>query len=124
MAQMTQADSTITAMRQVLFAMTLAVLAARPPAATSQPTDASVVIPRAEEVVDRLLSGKVEPLFQMFNEKMKAAIDADGLRRMMPSLIAQVGPFKSRLGARTESQDVLRVVCVSCACERRRARRA
>ena len=118
MAQMTQAGSTITAMRQVLFAMTLAVLAARPPAATSQPTDASAVIPRAEEVVDRLLSGKVEPLFQMFNEKMKAAIDADGLRRMMPSLIAQVGPFKSRLGARTESQDVLRVVYVSCAFER------
>jgi dienelactone hydrolase len=113
------AVSTITRlMRQIVLAVAMAVLAEPVPAAFSQPADASTLIPLAREVVDRLVSGQVEPLFQMFNEKMKAAIDADGLRRMIPSRIAQLGPFKSQVGARTESQDVLRVVFITCAFER------
>jgi dienelactone hydrolase len=105
-------------MRHIVLAVMLATQVHPVANAFSQPADASTILPRAREVVDRLVSGEVEPLFQMFNEKMKAAIDADGLRRMMPSLIAQVGAFKSQVGTRTESQDVLRVVFVTCAFER------
>jgi dienelactone hydrolase len=105
-------------MRPFILALALALLATPTPNAVAQPADASTLIPRAKEVVDRLVSGQVEPLFEMFNDKMKAAIDADGLRRLMPGLISQLGPFKSQVGARTESQDVLRIVLITCAFER------
>ncbi len=66
----------------------------------------------------RLVSGEVEPLWPTLTDQMKAAIDADGLRRMMPGLAVQFGAFKSQTGARFESQGVMRVVLVSCAFER------
>jgi dienelactone hydrolase len=85
----------------------------------SQPADSeSALVARAKEVVDRLVSGEVEPLIPNFTEKMTGAIDANGLRRLIPSLAAQVGAFKSQTGARFESQGVMRVVFVSCAFER------
>ncbi len=73
---------------------------------------------RAQEVVPRLVSGEVEPLLPTLTDRMKAAIDADGLRRFMPGLVLQFGAFKSQTGARFESQGVMRVVIVSCAFER------
>ena len=76
------------------------------------------LVARAKEVVDRLASGEVEPLLLTFNDKMKAAIDANGLRRLMPSLITQVGAFKSQIGVSTESTGGIRIVLVSCAFER------
>lgn len=86
--------------------------------AAVQPADQSVLVARAQEVVTRLVSGEVEPLLPTLTDKMKAAVDANGLRRLIPSLVAQFGAFKSQTGARFESQGVMRVVLVSCAFER------
>jgi dienelactone hydrolase len=86
--------------------------------AAAQPADPSVIVARAQEVVARLVSGEVEPLLPTFTEKMKAAIDANGLRRFIPGLVARFGALKAQTGARLESQGVMRVVLVSCAFER------
>ena len=83
-----------------------------------QPADQSVLVARAQEVVARLVSGEVEPLLPTLTDKMKAAVDANGLRSLIPRLVAQFGAFKSQTGARFESQGVMRVVLVSCAFER------
>ena len=53
------------------------------------------------------------------HDKMKAAIDANGLRRLIPSLVVQFGAFKSQNGARTESQGG----CASCSCRARSSAR-
>lgn len=68
--------------------------------------------------MDRLVSGDVEPLLLTFNDKMKAAIDADGLRRFVPSQVPIFGAFKSQTGVTTESTGGMRIVVVSCAFER------
>jgi dienelactone hydrolase len=86
--------------------------------AAAQQADQPVLVARAQEVVARLVSGEVEPLLPTFTEKMHAAIDANGLRRFIPNLVAQFGAFKSQTGARFESQGVMRVVLVKCAFER------
>ena len=104
-------------MRNALLAMTLTVAAAVE-SATVQQTDQSALIARAQELVARLISGDVEPLLPTFTDKMKAAVDANALRRLFPGLVAQFGPFKSQTGARFEPQGVMRVVLVACAFER------
>ena len=104
-------------MRETLLAISLILATAVDPAAVQQ-ADQSVLVARAQEVVERLVSGDVDPLLPAFTDKMKAAIDANGLRRFIPGLIAQFGPFKSQTGARFETQGVMRVVLVSCAFER------
>jgi hypothetical protein len=104
-------------MRDTLLAISLTMATAVVPAAAQQ-ADQSVLVARAQEVVERLISGDVEPLLLTFTDKMKAAIDANGLRKLIPGLVAQVGPFKSQTGARFETQGVMRVVLVSCAFER------
>lgn len=87
--------------------------------AASQPVESeAALVARAQEVVERLVSGDVEPLLPALTDKMKAAVNADFLRGLIPSLAAQVGAFKSQTGARFESQGVMRVVLVSCAFER------
>jgi uncharacterized protein len=83
-----------------------------------QQADQSALVARAQEVVTRLVSGDVEPLLPTLTDRMKAAVDANGLRRFIPSLAAQFGAFKSQAGARFESQGVMRVVIVSCVFER------
>ena len=102
-------------MRHTLLAISLTVVTS---ASGGQQADQAVLVTRAQEVVERLVSGEVEPLLPTFTEKMKAAIDANGLRRFIPNLVAQVGAFKSLTGTRFESQGVMRVVLVSCAFER------
>lgn len=104
-------------MRLTLLAVLLAVATVVEPGA-AQPADQSTLIARAQDVVARLVTGDVEPLLPAFTDKMKAAVDANGLRRFIPALVAQVGAFKSQTGARFESQGVMRVVVVSCAFER------
>jgi dienelactone hydrolase len=104
-------------MLYALLAVSLA-CAASGEAATIKQADQSVLVARAQEVVERLVSGDVEPLLPTFTDKMKAAIDANGLRRLIPSLVAQFGPFKSQTGARFEQQGVMRAVLVACAFER------
>ena len=69
-----------------------------------QQADQSVLVTRAQEVVERLVSGEVEPLLPAFTDKMKAAADANFLRKLIPRLAAQFGAFKSQTGARFESQ--------------------
>ena len=101
--------------RAVLLA---AIVAAAGPAAFRQPDSSERLIARAREVVQRLVSGDVEPLLPELTEKMKGAIDADGLRRLIPSRTAQLGAFRSQTGARLETQGVMRVVLVACAGER------
>ncbi len=103
-------------MVRLLVAFPLIILATAPAAA--QQADQAALVARAREVVERLVSGEVEPLLPTLTDKMKAAIDANGLRRLIPSLVAQLGAFKSQTGARFESQGVMRVVLVSCAFER------
>jgi dienelactone hydrolase len=105
-------------MRRALLAMLVAIVTSVDAAAVRQADSWPALVARAHDVVDRLVSGDVEPLFLHFNDKMKAAINADGLRRLIPSVTAQVGAFKARNETRTESQGGLRVVLVSCAFER------
>src|SRR5688572_15754761 len=104
-------------MRHLVLAIALSLAATVEFSALPQ-ADQSVLITRAQDVVARLVSGDVEPLLPNFTDKMKAAIDANGLRRLIPSLVAQYGAFKSQTGARLESQGVMRVVLVACAFER------
>jgi dienelactone hydrolase len=103
-------------MRSLLIALAFAI----PLVASSavQQADPSVLVTRAQDVVARLVSGDVEPLLPTLTDKMKAAADANFLRRLIPSMVAQYGAFKSQTGARFESQGVMRVVLVSCAFER------
>jgi dienelactone hydrolase len=103
-------------MRRELLAISLTLVTSVPPAAAQQAE--SVLVARAQEVVERLVSGEVEPLLPSLTEKMKAAVDATFLRTLIPNLAAQFGAFKSQTGARFESQGVMRVVLVSCAFER------
>lgn len=100
------------------FAIAVLLIFAATGRAVAQQAEPSVLISRAQDVVARLVSGEVEPLLPTLTDQMKAAIDADGLRRMMPGLAVQFGAFKSQTGARFESQGVMRVVLVSCAFER------
>ena len=86
--------------------------------AAAQQVEQSVLVARGQEIVERLVSGEVEPLLPTLTERMKGAVDANGLRRLIPGLVAQYGAFKSQTGARFESQGVMRVVLVSCAFER------
>jgi dienelactone hydrolase len=104
-------------MHRVLFALLVTIAAGVDPALAQQ-ADQSVLVARAQDVVARLVSGDVEPLLPTMTDKMKGAIDADGLRRLFATVVAQAGAFKSQTGARFESQGVMRVVLVSCAFER------
>ena len=103
-------------MFRLMIAVLLTLAATSP--GTAQPSEPSVLVSRAQEVVLRLVSGEVEPLLPTLTDRMKAAIDADGLRRFIPGLALQFGAFKSQTGARFEAQGVMRVVIVSCAFER------
>ncbi|MEO7135754.1 MAG: alpha/beta fold hydrolase [Vicinamibacterales bacterium] len=103
-------------MLRILLAMALAVASSA--SATTQQIDQVALVARAQEVVARLVSGDVQPLLHTLTEKMQAAVDANGLQRLIPSLVAQVGPFQSQIVARFESQGVMRVVLVSCEFER------
>jgi uncharacterized protein len=104
-------------MRHTLLAIALTI-ASTVEFAAAQQADQSVLIARAQDLVTRLVSGDVEPLLPAFTDKMKAAVDANGLRRFIPNLVAQYGAFKSQTGARFESQGVMRVVIVACVFER------
>ena len=103
-------------MRHALLAIMLAATAA--PSAATQPADQAALVARAQDVVRRLVSGDVEPLLPSLTDQMKRAIDANGLRRFIPGMIAQFGAFKSQTGARFESQGVMRVVLVACEFQR------
>ena len=105
-------------MLRPLLVFVLTIMAGAEFAAVAQPDPSSALVARAQDVVDRLVSGDVEPLLPAFTEKMKGAIDANGLRKLIPTLVTQVGAFRARIGARVESQGVMRVVLVSCAFER------
>jgi dienelactone hydrolase len=104
-------------MRRALLAASAALLLIAAPAAAQQAGESSLVA-RARDVVSRMLSGDVEPLLPSFTDRMKAAIDANGLRRMMGNLIIQAGAFKSQNGARVETRGPIRGVIVSCTFER------
>src|SRR5688572_6163351 len=83
-----------------------------------QQADQAALVARAQDIVARLVSGDVEPLLPTLTDKMKGAIDANGLRGFVPNLVAKVGAFKSQTGARFVSQGVMRIVLVACAFER------
>jgi dienelactone hydrolase len=106
------------AMLRPILAISLAVVTVAGAGASQQPDPWPPLVARAREVVERLVSGEVEPLIPTFDDKMKAAIDADGLRKLAPSLVAQFGAFKSLNGTRTDAQSGFRVVFVSCTFER------
>ena len=103
-------------MHRFLIAVALSILTTA--SASAQQADQAALVARAREIVDRLVSGEVEPLLPTLTDKMKAAAYANSLRRLIPSLAAQFGAFKAQTGARFESQGVMRVVLVSCAFER------
>lgn len=105
-------------MLRLLFALSLTIITGVDFSSARQADPWPALVTRAQDVVARLVSGDVEPLFLTFNDKMKAAIDANGLRRLIPSLVVQFGAFKTQNGARTESQGGLLVVLVSCTFER------
>jgi alpha-beta hydrolase superfamily lysophospholipase len=98
--------------------LAIALLLATSSSGTTQQIDEAALVSRAQDIVARLVSGEVEPLLPTLTDRMKAAIDADGLRRLMPGLSLKFGAFKSQTGARFESQGVMRVVLVSCVFER------
>jgi dienelactone hydrolase len=103
-------------MRHAVLSVVVAATAIQ--SATAQQADQAALVARAQDVVARLVSGDVEPLLPTLTDKMKAVVNADFLRRLIPSLVGQFGAFKSQTGARFESQGVMRVVHVSCAFER------
>jgi len=76
------------------------------------------LVVRAQDVVDRLAAGDVEPVRAMFTEQMKSALGEDRLRGIFPGLVTQAGAFKARTGARTLTRGVMRVVVVTCSFER------
>jgi uncharacterized protein len=98
--------------------LAIVLITATSASAITQQLDQAALVARAQDVVARLVSGEVEPLLPTLTDRMKAAIDANGLRRIMPALSLQFGAFKSHTGARFEAQGVMRVVIVSCAFER------
>ena len=106
-------------MLRLLLAVSLTVITGTEFPSARQADPWPALVARAQDVVaDGSSPAKSSRCCLTFNDKMKAAIDADGLRRLVPSLAAQFGAFKSQTGARTESQGGLRVVLVSCAFER------
>ncbi len=102
-------------MFHTLLAISLTIATA--PVATQQ-AEQQALIARAQDVVARLVSGDVESLLPTLTDKMKGAVDAEGLRRLIPGMAGQLGAFKSQTGARFEAQGVMRVVLVACVFER------
>ena len=64
--------------------------------ATTQQLDQPALVARAQDVVARLVSGEVEPLLPTLTDRMKVAIDADGLRRFIPGISLQFGAPSNR----------------------------
>jgi hypothetical protein len=99
--------------------VSLAIVTSVGPAAMSPQSDPwPALVARAKDVVDRLASGDVEPVLSTLTDRMKAAIDAERLRGIFPSVVVQAGAFKSLIGARTEARGGVRLVIVACAFER------
>ena len=61
-------------MRRALLAISLALVTCVESAATRQADPWPALVARAHDVIDRLVSGEVEPLILTFNDKMKAAL--------------------------------------------------
>jgi dienelactone hydrolase len=78
------------------------------------------LVPVAEDVVDRLASGDVEPIVALFTEQMAAALTAEQLRGIFPALAAQVGAFERRGGHVSVARDPARVIVASTIFERGR----
>jgi predicted small lipoprotein YifL len=94
------------------------------PTTTSEPTTASEpieeqvdLVARAAAFVDDLAAGDVEAATAYFDQAMTEALPADKLSELLDQLTAQVGAFKARMGARTETQEGYEVVYVVTAFE-------
>jgi hypothetical protein len=98
--------------------LSLAILVASSLQGAQQPDQPAALVARARQVVDQLAAGEVEPIVRSLNDKMKAAIDAAGLRAIFPSVVVNAGAFKAQVGTRTESRNGMNVVVVACAFER------
>lgn len=104
-----------------LLAAALLCAATSTAAAARQTDDWAPLVARAREFVDRLASGQVDPLFENFTDKMKAAVDAARLRAVLPNVALSAGAFKSCESHRTErASDAIRRVVLECTFERGR----
>jgi len=96
-----------------------AVLAWGPLGAVQEPA-AAAMIARAESFVDLLSSQQFSKAVAQFDAAMKAALSEDRLKATWTGLVAQAGPFKQRIGVRTEQRGTVYAVLVTCQFERAR----
>src|SRR5690554_1857929 len=85
--------------------------------AQDAPSPDSVLIDRAEQLVDALLAGDTEAVAADFNAQMRAALSPEQLASLTPTLRAQLGAPTERLGTRIEAQPPNRTVIVTQAFE-------
>jgi len=75
------------------------------------------IVDKAGAFVDSLSAGMYEAAMKDFDNNMKQALPSAKLKQIWESLQAQVGPFKEKLGIRTEKAGGYDIVFVVCAFE-------
>jgi uncharacterized protein len=83
------------------------------PQDNTQDSDTDIT-PVAEQFVQRLASGDFSAAADGFDATMKSALPAEKLKQTWESLVAQAGPFKTRLSTRTQRLGKYDVALVTC----------
>ncbi len=87
-------------------------------AATHMPASAEDRASEGQRFVDTLARGDFASAVASFDDTMKAAAPEPKLREMWSTLEGQVGKFRERMSARTESAGAHEIVFVTCQFER------
>ncbi len=85
------------------------------PLALTPPKDPAAT---ATDLIDRLAKGDFQAAASPFDEAMRAAAPPKKLSEVWTALQAQIGPYKRRVGVRTEKQGTYTVVFVTAEFER------
>ncbi|MEP0545769.1 MAG: alpha/beta fold hydrolase [Rhodothermales bacterium] len=96
----------------------LALLLLVVPVQAQTPSADAALVARAEALVDALIAGNTETVAADFNEQMQAALSPEQLAGLAPSLHAQLGAPRERVGTRVEAQPPITTVVVTQRFER------
>ena len=78
----------------------------------------AALVAQARTLVDQLMASDTAPFVALFNDKMKTAVTEGQVRGAMESLLVQAGAYKRQVRTRTQSQNGMRAVMVTCEFER------
>lgn len=76
------------------------------------------LVAQARTLVDQIMASDTAPFVALFNDKMKAAVTEAQLRDVLSSVVVQAGAYKRQVSTRTQTQNGMRAVMVTCEFER------